>query len=159
MFKRIAALALIAVLGIAAPAAAQSFQGNNFIQPSSDNVVAECFTPGSTVTFVFTLSNGTTQSVSAVAGDDFSASAPRPANAVGVSVTGTDCVRGVQFTQTAVLTPVQAGGATAGAPLPRTGDDTSLDLGRIGLFLVAAGGVTVFMARRRQLAHAGAERD
>ena len=157
MIKKIAALALIAVLGIAAPAGAQSFQGNNSIQPSPNSVAAECYVPGSSVTFVFTLSNGTTQSVTAVAGNDFTATAPRPANAVGVSVTGTDCVRGVQFTQTAVLTPVQAGGATGGAPLPRTGDDTSLNLGRIGLFLVAAGGVTVFMARRRQLAHA--ERD
>lgn len=158
MFKRIAALALVAVLGLAAPALAQSTQGNNVVRTDGTSVSAECYTPGSTVTFVFTLSTGGTQTVTAVAGSDFVATAPRPANATGVSVTGTDCVRGVQFTQSLVLTPVQAGTGTAGAPLPRTGDDTTLDLGRIGLFLVAAGGVAVFAARRRQPAHAGAER-
>jgi LPXTG-motif cell wall-anchored protein len=40
--------------------------------------------------------------------------------------------------------------------LPRTGSDNSVELGQIGLALVAAGGVALFAARRRQLAKTNA---
>jgi hypothetical protein len=50
------------------------------------------------------------------------------------------------ITLTATFTVVAPAGAGA---IPRTGDDTSLPLGRIAIALVAAGGGAVYLARRR----------
>jgi hypothetical protein len=43
-------------------------------------------------------------------------------------------------------------GATAGAPIPRTGSSSTVDLSRVAVLLGAAGGVFVLLARRRRTA-------
>jgi hypothetical protein len=47
-----------------------------------------------------------------------------------------------------------SGGSGTGGGLPRTGDDTSLPLARIGLALAAAGGVVTAVAAKRRKATA-----
>ena len=48
---------------------------------------------------------------------------------------------------------LSSGAITPSSSLPRTGDDSSLPLARVGAFLVAAGGLTVYAARKRR--HSG----
>ena len=158
MLKRLAVSAALAFAVLTVPASAQegSTQGFNTVTPSGDSVAAECYQPGSTVTFVFTITGGGTQTVTAVAGNDFVATVTRPANAESVTVTGPSCVNGVEFTQVAVLGASQVPAAAGGTALPRTGSDSSIPLAQIGLGLVAAGGAVVYGVRRRQLAGASA---
>jgi LPXTG-motif cell wall-anchored protein len=48
------------------------------------------------------------------------------------------------------VTAAAPGAAGAAGALPRTGDDTSLPLLRVGAVLVAAGGLLLFLTRRRR---------
>jgi hypothetical protein len=68
--------------------------------------------------------------------------------------TGSD---GAPLTLTAAINVVAAdgsGGSGTAGGLPRTGDDTSLPLARIGLALAAAGGVITAVAAKRRKATA-----
>lgn len=158
---------VVGVLVLATPAGAQNTPygaqpdsatvSDSTVAPGeSTTVTAQCFQPGSTVTFT----DGQGFNATDVADANGVASVtydPPPGNGpVTVTASGTGCdgealVLGVQITRVA---GVGAGAGTGNRPLARTGDDTSLELGRIGIALVAAGGLTVYALRRRQLRQA-----
>jgi hypothetical protein len=162
MLKRTITLAAAGVLALAVPAGAQTYGGAPPSATASDTTPApgetvtvsgEGFAPGSTVTFSdgdgF---NATDQADDAgVAAVQFTmGNEPVTITISGVGPTGEAVVLGVSLTPEAV----PAAGTGAGA-IPRTGED-SFDLGRVGLFLLAAGGATVYAVRRRQLADTSA---
>lgn len=162
MLKRTLMLAAAGVLALAVPAGAQTYGEEPPSATASDTtpapgetvtITGEGFAPGSNVNFTD--------------GDDFNASdTADDAGVASVQFTmgnepTTITISGVGPEGEAVvlnvtLTPEAAAAAPTGAgALPRTGED-SFDLGRVGIFLLAAGGATVYAVRRRQHATAGA---
>jgi hypothetical protein len=125
MFKRtlLVGIGLAAIATFAMPAAAQAPYGEE---------------PTTTTTVVITTTTTTTQSTTTTA----------------PTTTTTEETGVLSETQTPQTPPsteaAVAAQPPARTPLPRTGND-SMELVRIGLALVAAGGLTVFTVRRRQL--------
>jgi LPXTG-motif cell wall-anchored protein len=82
--------------------------------------------------------------------------------AIGVGAVGMAVPAGAQtYVQDDVFTrdttgvqPTVVQRGPVGQALPRTGDDSTAPLGRLGAGLLVAGGVTVFVAKRRQQANA-----
>lgn len=170
MVKRLVAASLVALVLAAAPAAAQQYPPaeNSLIisdtTPTPGQTVdiqARTFVAGSTVTV--TLNSEPVQLGTAAADGagvanlsaTIPASTPLGAHTIVATGTGAD---GAPLTLTASITVVAAddGGAGSGSgSLPRTGDDSSIPLARIGLALAAAGGViTAIAAKRRKAAAA-----
>lgn len=113
-------------------------------------ISAQCFLPGSTVTFTDGRSfNGTgTADSSGVASVQYTV--PPGNEPITITASGTGCDGGAQVLDVHLTREPGAPTATGGADLPRTGDDSSLPLSRLGMALVAAGGAVAYVARRRQ---------
>jgi LPXTG-motif cell wall-anchored protein len=163
MLQRILTLALAGVFLLAAPAAAQTGYGeepdsatvsDSTAEPGQTVTVSgECFQPGSTATFSDGQGFQETATANASGVASVSYTVPPGSGPVNMSITGTGC-DGEALVLGVVIERVAP--AAAGVPLPRTGDDSSIDLGRVGLFLLAAGGATVYAVRRRQTANSAA---
>ena len=176
MMKRAMALALVLVGLMAAPAAAQQYPPEtNIITVSVTcptpgealTVSAQTFAPGAEVTV--SLEPTPTVLGTAMANGDgvatLDVTIPADATpgahtitAVGLSAAGTEA--GATLDLNAAITvcgPEGAAPVEAAGPLPRTGDDTSIPLAKIGLALAALGGIlTAFAAKRRKRAAAAA---
>jgi hypothetical protein len=165
MVKRLVAVAVMALVALAAPAAAQQYPPAQNSLTISDTTP----TPGQTVDITartyqgdVTFTMNSEPVVLGTAASDPSGvarlSATIPANAAlgthTLVATGTGA-DGAPLTLTLSFTVVAGDGTAGGAAgaLPRTGDDSSLPLARIGLALAAAGGViTAVAAKRRKTA-------
>jgi len=170
MVKRVVVAAAVAVVLLAAPAAAQQYPPAENSLTVSDttptpgqtiDIEARTFVAGSAVSVTLNsdpvLLGTPTSDPSGVA----RLSATIPANtALGahtIVATGT-ASDGTPLTLTVSINVVAADGSggSGGGGLPRTGDDTSLPLARIGLALAAAGGVITAVAAKRRKAAAAA---
>jgi LPXTG-motif cell wall-anchored protein len=167
MVKRAIALAGLLVAATAAPVAAQQYPPH----PNIITVSATCPTPGETLTVsaqtfapsaTVTISLASTPIVLgkttangdgvAVLGVTIPADATPGAHtitAVGPSAGGSDV--GATLDLNAAITVCSAEGAAAPeGTLPRTGDDTSIPLAKLGLALAALGGVLLAFANKRR---------
>lgn len=153
----------VVVLLVAATDVDAQYEGNNTVATVSDTTPApgepltvhfEGFDPNTSVSGQLNsapvpLGTKTTSATGAV---DFTFTVPTtfaPGETHTVTATGT---RGGQpLTLTASFTV--AGQAAAGA-VPTTGSSSSLPLSRVGIALVAVGGIAVYLSRRRRLAAA-----
>ncbi|MEJ5255410.1 MAG: hypothetical protein WHS89_08685 [Acidimicrobiales bacterium] len=159
--RSMALLALVfGLVGLAAPAHAQDYPPQPGITVDKPNV-----SPGGTVTVsgqgcssgasVSIQFNGQTVAT-ATAGQDgsFSASITVPAG----TPAGTYQITAVNCTTQVLSTSITVGGATtpttAPSVLPRTGSDATGTLARVGVALVAVGGLLAFAARRRTASEA-----
>jgi hypothetical protein len=169
MLKRMVVAATVALGLLAAPAAAQQYPpAQNSLTVSDttptpgqtvDITVQTCL-PGSSVTVTLDSDQVVLGTAVADAAGVARLSATIPANTslgahtIIAQCTGAD---GAPLKLTASITVVAAGGSAPGSgaagALPRTGDDSSLPLARIGLALAAVGGViTAIAAKRRKAA-------
>jgi LPXTG-motif cell wall-anchored protein len=166
MIRRIVLVAgtvLLAVTGLAAPANA----GSEYPPPAGISIDKPTVNPGEQVTVTgdgcdagaeVTIALGATQVATTTASEDgtFSASFVVPSGtAAGTySVNATNCVAEVLSTTLTVravgTSPTSSSGG--GSTLPRTGSDTTESLIRVGLVLLACGGLLVVFARRRSAA-------
>jgi hypothetical protein len=170
MVKRMVVAAAVALGLLAAPAAAQQYPPAQNSLTVSDttptpgqtiDITARTFVAGSTVTVTLNsepvLLGSPTSDPSGVArlSATIPASTPLGAHTIVAQGTASD---GTPLTLTASINVVAAGGSGSGTGggLPRTGDDTSLPLARIGLALAAAGGVITAVAAKRRKAVAAA---
>jgi LPXTG-motif cell wall-anchored protein len=170
MVKRMVGLALVLVAIMAAPVAAQQYPPGNCGLTVSDTTPI----PGQTITITAFTFEPNAQ-VSITLGSNTVVLGTPTANASGVvtlqatipsdtklghhTITATGPSASCAATITAAITVVPKAAAGAGGPpsgpLPRTGDDTSIPLAKIGLGLAAVGGVlTAFAAKRRKAAAA-----
>jgi LPXTG-motif cell wall-anchored protein len=174
MMKRAMALALVLVGLMAAPAAAQQYPPDtNIITVSVTcptpgealTVSAQTFAPGAevTVSLESTVLGTTTANGDGVATLEVTIPADatpgaHTITAVGLSPAGAEV--GATLDLNAAITvcgPEGAAPGEAAGPLPRTGDDTSIPLAKIGLALAALGGIlTALAAKRRKNAAAAA---
>lgn len=170
MVKRLIACAALGVVALAAPAAAQQYPPAINSLTVSDTtptpgqtitIEARTCEPGSTVTFFLdsvTLASAVADAAGvATVQATIPAGTPLGAHTITASCPAPD---GSTLTQSVAITVVAADGAGAApggpgsASLPRTGQDSSLPLARIGLGLAAIGGVlTAVAAKRRKAAH------
>lgn len=165
MLIRLIGLAFAGVLALATPAAAQAYGDIDSAEVSDSSaapgqvvtVSAKCFAPGSKVTF--SDGNGFTEDATADASCTAAVSytvpqgsGPITVTASGVGPDGAPLVLGVTISRSAA--PALAG--VADAPLARTGSDSSIELTRVGIGLLAAGSIAVYAVRRRQHATTGA---
>jgi hypothetical protein len=170
MVKRMAVAAAVALGLLAAPAAAQQYPPAQNSLTVSDttptpgqtiDITAQTCVPGSSVTVTLDSDRVVLGTPAADSSGVARLSATIPANtSLGAHTiiavcTGSD---GAPLRLTAAINVVAADGAGSGAGggLPRTGDDTSLPLARIGLALAAAGGVITAIAAKRRKAAAPA---
>ena len=167
MVKRLIALGALAVLAMAAPAAAQQYP------PAVNSLTVSDTTPspGQTITIQGqTFAEGATATV--VLNSDPVTLGSATANAAGQIVLQatipTDTPLGshtlvasgpapngqmLSLSLAIEVVPAQGGGTgTSGGNLPRTGDSTSLPLAKVGLGLLAAGGVIYSIAAKRRKA-------
>ena len=165
MLKRLIAVGGLAVLAMAAPAAAQQYPPAVNTLTCSDTTPApgqtitvegRTFAPGGTAT-VMLGSEVTLGSATANAAGVFALQATIPANTpLGpqtLVATG-PAANGQTLTLSIVCQVVaaQGGGAGPTSNLPRTGSDTSIPLAKIGLGLLALGGVIYAVASKRRRA-------
>lgn len=102
----------------------------------------------STVTMQFTgPPQGSVTTVTADGQGNYSGSVQIPSNAPP----GQHTIEVRCGAQVLGVTITVAGAGQASGPLPQTGDDNSIPYARIGLTLVAIGGVAVLVARRRRV--------
>ncbi len=166
MMKRAMALALVLVGLMAAPVAAQQYPpADNSITVSDTTptpgqtvtITAKTFLPGSTVSF--TLASAPvglgTAAADAAGVSTIDAAIPADTTLGPHTITASGQAADGPLSLTAAITVVSADGAaapgTGSGSLPRTGDDTSIPLAKIGLALAAVGGVlTAFAAKRRK---------
>lgn len=168
MVKRLVAAAAgaLVALALAAPAGAQQYPPAQNSLTISDTTP----TPGQTVSITAQTYTGSVTitmnsepvvlgSATADSSGVANLSATIPANAAlgthTLVATGTGA-DGAPLTLTLSFTVVAADGSGSGAAggLPRTGDDSSLPLARVGLGLAAAGGVITAVAAKRRKATA-----
>jgi LPXTG-motif cell wall-anchored protein len=175
MVKRTIALAALAVVGLAGPASAQQYPPAVNTLTVSDTtpcpgdtitVEARTFQAGAPVTVTLVSSSlvvvGNADASGAVA---LQATVPT-GTAVGehtITATGQSPSGPLSLSARITIEPSCAGAAAAAAPsrpsgaLPKTGDDSSLQLAKLGLALAAVGGViTAVAAKRRKTAAAPA---
>lgn len=135
------------VCGYAAPTATVTPLGNQTIR-----VEGGCCAPKSDVVITVTLDETGAvigrKTVKAANDGNFKATINignniGPATVTIVCGTGTGTVTIVRGTM------LLRDAGTAGTALPRTGDDTSIPLARMGVVLLAAGGLAVYAARKR----------
>ena len=169
MVKRVVVAAAVALVLFAAPAAAQQYPPAANSLTVSDttptpgqtiDIVAQTFVAGSEVTVTLNSEPVLLGASAADAAGVVSMSATIPANtALGahtIVAQGT-AADGTPLTLTVSINVVAADGSGSGAgggALPRTGDDSSLPLARIGLALAAVGGVVTAVAAKRRKAAA-----
>lgn len=168
MVKRMLVVAVVSLGLVAAPAAAQQYPpADNAITVSDTSVTpgqtieitAERCEPGTDATF--TLSPGQVLLGTATADGSgvatLSATIPEDTSLGRHTITAT-C--GDLELSASIVVVAAAAGDAAGGPggaLPRTGDDSSIPLARLGLGLAAIGGVvTALAAKRRKRAAAAA---
>jgi hypothetical protein len=109
------------------------------------NVTAQCFEPGSTVTFSVAGATVGTAVASAEGVATLAYQVPEGSGDVVVTATGTGCsgdelVLGVTLTRA----------AAAGEALPATGSSSSIPMARVAVSMLAVGGLMVFAARWRK---------
>ena len=155
MVKRLIALGVMAVLAMAAPASAQQYPPAVNSLTISDTtpcagqtitIDGRTFAPGSTVTVVLTsgpvtLGSATANAVGVIALQS-TIPADTPLGAHTLIATGT-APNGQTLSLSLAIQMAAAncgGTSTASGTLPRTGDDTSIPLAKIGLGLAAVGG-------------------
>lgn len=159
MFRRfvlVLGALLLAGIGFGVPAQAQ------YTPPPGITIDPPVVNPGETVTVSghecaagveVTISLGGSQVATATTGEDgtFTASFEVPVGtAPGTySVTAADCAVDVLSSTLTVQGATTATAAAAGTTLPRTGSGTTETLLRVGIVLVACGGLLAFAARRR----------
>ena len=167
MVKRLIALGALAVLAMAAPAAAQQYPPavNSLTvsdtSPSPGQTITiqgQTFAQGATATVVLNSDPVTLGSATATAAGQITLQATIPVNtplgshtlvASGPAPNG----QTLSLSLAIEVVPAQEGGtATSGGNLPRTGDSTSLPLAKVGLGLLAAGGVIYSIAAKRRKA-------
>jgi LPXTG-motif cell wall-anchored protein len=167
MVKRLIVWGALAVLAMAAPAAAQQYPPAvngltiNDTTPCPGQVVTiegRTFAPGGTATVVLTSDPVTLGSATADANGVIALGATIPADTpLGAhTLTATGPAPNGQMLALSLAIQVPAAGdcgaRTAAGALPRTGDDTSLPLAKVGLGLLAAGGIILSMAAKRRKA-------
>lgn len=171
MVKRLVAAAAMAVVVLAAPAGAQQYPPATNSLTSSDStpcpgqtvdIQARTFVAGSEVTFALNPESAPLGAATSDASGVAKLSATIPAGAAdgahtivaqGTAADGSP----LTLTVSVNVTACESGGSAAGSGgLPRTGDDTSLPLARVGLGLAAAGGVVTAVAAKRRKAAAAA---
>jgi hypothetical protein len=169
MVKRMVAAAAVALGLLAVPAGAQQYPPAVNSLTVSDttptpgqtvDITAQTCVPGSSVTVTLDSDQVVLGTAAADSSGVARMSATIPANTslgahtIIAQCTGSD---GAPLRLTAAINVVAAdgsGGSGTGGGLPRTGDDTSLPLARIGLALAAAGGVITAVAAKRRKATA-----
>jgi LPXTG-motif cell wall-anchored protein len=167
MLKRLIALGGLAVVAMAAPATAQQYPPAvnsltiNDTTPCPGQLVTvqgRTFAPGGTATVVLTSGPVTLGSATADAASAIALQATIPADtppgAHTITATG-PAPNGQTLTLSLAIRVAPAGdcGASrASGGLPRTGDDTSIPLAKIGLGLLALGGVIYSLAAKRRKA-------
>ncbi len=166
MLKRLIALGGMAVLAMAVPAAAQQYPpGVNSLTCSDTTptpgqtitIEGRTFAAGGTVTVTFGSAPVTLGSPTADEAGAFALQATIPADtplgAHTITATG-PAPNGQTLTLSLVcrVVPAEGGGAAAAGNLPRTGSDTSIPLAKIGLGLLALGGVVYAIASKRRKA-------
>jgi len=167
--KRLIAAVALAVVFMAAPAAAQQYPPPVNSLTVSDptptpgqtiGIVGRTFAPGATVTVTMTSGPVGLGTAAADAAGIASLQSTIPADtpvgphtiaAVGQAPDGSELSLSVSInvvsTDDATITPAANG---PGGSLPRTGDDASLPLARVGLGLAALGGVVLAVASKRR---------
>ncbi len=169
MVKRVVVAAAVVLVFLAAPAAAQQYPPAANSLTVSDttptpgqtiDIVAQTFVAGSDVTVTLNPESVLLGTTAADAAGVASMSATIPAStslgAHTIVAQGT-AADDTPLTLTVSINVVAADGTSAGADggaLPRTGDDSSLPLARIGLALAAVGGVVTAVAAKRRNAAA-----
>jgi hypothetical protein len=169
MVKRMVAAAAVALGLLAVPAGAQQYPPAVNSLTVSDttptpgqtiDITAQTFVGGSSVTVTLnpeTVLLGTATSdptgVARLAGT-IPASTPLGAHTIVAQGTASDDTPLTLTVSINVVAADGSGGSGTGGGLPRTGDDTSLPLARIGLALAAAGGVITAVAAKRRKATA-----
>jgi LPXTG-motif cell wall-anchored protein len=174
MVKRLLAAAIMTVVLLAAPAAAQQYP------PAVNSLTVGCPTPtagdtvgiegrtfaaGSAVSITLASSSvvvgtATADASGAVALEvTIPATTPRGAqtiNAAGQAPDGTPLSVSASITVADGCRAAAAGVTDRSSPLPKTGDDSSIPLAKLGLVLAAIGGVITAMAAKRRKAAAAA---
>jgi len=167
MVKRLIALGALAVLAMAAPAAAQQYPPAVNSLTVSDTtpspgqtitIQGQTFAEGATATVVLNSDPVTLGSATANAAGQIVLQATIPTDtplgshtlvASGQAPNG----QTLSLSLAIEVVPAQGGGTgTSGGNLPRTGDSTSLPLAKVGLGLLAAGGVIYSIAAKRRKA-------
>ena len=167
MVKRLIALGALAVLAMAAPAAAQQYPPAVNSLTVSDTtpspgqtitIQGQTFAQGATATVVLNSDPVTLGSATANAAGQIVLQATIPTDtplgshtlvASGQAPNG----QTLSLSLAIEVVPAQGGGTgTSGGNLPRTGDSTSLPLAKVGLGLLAAGGVIYSIAAKRRKA-------
>ena len=172
MVKRLITAAVIALVLAAAPAGAQQYppaENSLIISDTTPtpgqtiSIEAKTFTPGTEVSVTLNsdpvLLGSPTANEGGVAGLSATIPSTVPLGSHTIVATGTGA-DGAPLTLTASITVVAdgagSGSGSGSGSLPRTGDDSSLPLARIGLALAAAGGVITAVAAKRRKAAATA---
>jgi hypothetical protein len=174
MVKRVVTAAVIALVLAAAPAGAQQYppaENSLIISDTTPtpgqtiSIEAKTFTAGTEVTITLNsdpvVLGAPTANEGGVAGLSATIPSTVPLGSHTIVATGTGA-DGAPLTLTASITVVAdgagsgSGGGSGSGSLPRTGDDSSLPLARIGLALAAAGGVITAVAAKRRKAAAAA---
>jgi len=167
MVKRLIALGALAVLAMAAPAAAQQYPPAVNSLTVSDTtpspgqtitIQGQTFAEGATATVVLNSDPVTLGSATANAAGQIVLQATIPTDtplgshtlvASGQAPNG----QTLSLSLAIEVVPAQGGGTgTSGGNLPRTGDSTSLPLAKVGLGLLAVGGVIYSIAAKRRKA-------
>jgi len=168
MVKRLIALGALAFLAMAAPAAAQQYPPAVNSLTVSDTtpspgqtitIQGQTFATGSTATVVLNSDPVTLGSATANAAGQIALQATIPMDtplgshtlvATGPAPNG----QTLSLSLAIQVVPAQAGGGTGngGGNLPHTGDSTSLPLAKVGLGLLAVGGVIYSIAAKRRKA-------
>ena len=167
MVKRLIALGALAVLAMAAPAAAQQYPPAVNSLTVSDTtpspgqtitIQGQTFAQGATATVVLNSDPVTLGSATANAAGQIVLQATIPTDtplgshtlvASGQAPNG----QTLSLSLAIEVVPAQGGGTgTSGGNLPRTGDSTSLPLAKVGLGLLAVGGVIYSIAAKRRKA-------
>ncbi|MDD9371240.1 MAG: LPXTG cell wall anchor domain-containing protein [Acidimicrobiales bacterium] len=173
--KRLFAAAAMAILFMAAPAAAQQYPPAVNSLTVSDttptpgqtiSIEGRTFAQGATVTVTLASDPVVIGSAAADASGVVSLQAAIPAatplgqhtiTAAGQAPDGSELSVSVSITVVAAdgaADPDGAGGAGGASSLPRTGDDASIPLAKVGLALAAIGGVVTAVAAKRRKASA-----
>jgi LPXTG-motif cell wall-anchored protein len=170
MLRRVFVAAGVALVALATPAAAQQYPPpvNSFTvsdtTPTPGQTItatAQTFAAGASVTMTLTSDPVVLATATADGSGVVSTSATIPADTTLGSHTLTaagDAPDGSTLSLTVSLNVVPADGAGGGGTgnLPRTGDDSSIPLARIGLALAALGGVILAVSAKRRRSAAAA---
>jgi LPXTG-motif cell wall-anchored protein len=168
MVRRLIAVASLVLVAMAAPAAAQQYPPavNSLVCSDTTptpgqtiSIEAMTFAGGAEVTFTLAPDSVVIATATADASGVVTTGATIPANtSLGEhTLTASGAAPdGSTLKLTCALTVVGAdGGPTAaGGALPRTGDDSSIPLAKLGLALAAVGGVITAVAAKRRKATA-----